>query len=214
MRRDTFARTLRALGLVAAIAAPLAGCTSTQTQGKSPAYLIIDSLGASSGATSGSTAGSVLSSDVLTFVKTQIDGAEVRVPTIFADPGTVAFRLGLKDPGSVDTPSSPSATNFITVNRYHVLFIRADGRNQQGVDVPYAFDSAFTTTVTGSGSSAQFTLVRVQAKEEAPLKGLVGQPGGISTIAEVTFYGVDQAGHEVSVMGRIGVNFSDWGDPN
>ena len=47
------------------------------------------------------------------------------------------------------------------------------------------------------------------------LKQLAGGGGAlaISAIAEVTFYGSDQAGHEVSVVGRIGVNFADWGDP-
>jgi hypothetical protein len=49
-----------------------------------------------------------------------------------------------------------------------------------------------------------------------PLKLLVG--GGpaysISTIARITFYGQDQAGHEVSATGQISVNFADWGDPD
>ena len=63
--------------------------------------------------------------------------------------------------------------------------------------------------------TAGFTLVRVQAKQEAPLKALVGNGGAIaiSTIAEVTFYGTDQAGRPVSVTGQISVDFNDWGDP-
>ena len=40
-----------------------------------------------------------------------------------------------------------------------------------------------------------------------------GAQNVISTIAEVTFYGRDQAGNEVSVTGSISVNFSDFGDP-
>ncbi len=58
-------------------------------------------------------------------------------------------------------------------------------------------------------------LVRIQAKDEAPLKQLVNGGGAIaiSAIAEVTFYGADQAGREVSAVGRIGVTFADWGDP-
>jgi hypothetical protein len=35
----------------------------------------------------------------------------------------------------------------------------------------------------------------------------------LSTIAEVTFYGADQAGRAVQVVGRIGVNFANWSDP-
>jgi hypothetical protein len=96
-----------------------------------------------------------------------------------------------------------------------VQFIRADGRNTPGVDVPYPFDGGMTATVSGSGIKASFTLVRIQAKMENPLVTLQYRNAAstISTIAEVTFYGVDQAGHAVSVSGRIGVDFSDWGDP-
>jgi hypothetical protein len=35
----------------------------------------------------------------------------------------------------------------------------------------------------------------------------------ISTIAEVTFYGHDQTGREVSVVGRLTVDFGNFGDP-
>ena len=214
MRRDTFARSLRALGLVAALAAPLAGCTAAQKTGNSPAYLIIESLTGSNGAEPDDEDG-VLASDVVTLVKQQVNGQEVRVPTIYEDIGNVSFRLAMKDPGSIDAPSAPSTTNFITVNRYRVQFIRADGRNTPGVDVPYPFDGGMTATVSGSGIKASFTLVRIQAKMENPLVTLQYRNAAstISTIAEVTFYGVDQAGHAVSVSGRIGVDFSDWGDP-
>jgi hypothetical protein len=36
----------------------------------------------------------------------------------------------------------------------------------------------------------------------------------IHTLAEVTFYGSDQAGNEVSVAGLISVNFGDFADPD
>jgi hypothetical protein len=212
MRRDTFARTLRALGLVAAVAMPFAGCTQAQTTGKSPSYLIIESLTGSSGAEPDEEDG-VLASDVITMVSTRINGEEVQVPTIYEDLGNVTFRLGLKDPGSVDLPNVPSTTNFITVNRYRVQYIRADGRNTPGVDVPYPFDGAVTATVAGTGTKVSFTLVRIQAKVENPLVIIRNIAGTISTIAEVTFYGFDQAGNAVSVTGRIGVDFSNWGDP-
>lgn len=215
MRRDTFARSLRALGLAAALAAPLAGCTSTQTTGKSPAYLIIESLTGSRGAEPDDEEG-VLASDVVTLVKQQVNGQQVLQKTIYEDLGNVSFRLALKDPGSIDSPNAPSSTNFITVDRYRVQYIRADGRNTPGVDVPYPFDGAITATVSGSGTKASFTLVRIQAKMENPLVTLQYPYSGsaISTIAEVTFYGADQAGHAVSVSGRMGVNFSDWADPD
>jgi hypothetical protein len=206
-------RRLVTAGLLAA-AVSLAGCTAAQRDGQSPGYLIIDSLTAASGATPQEFS-NVLASDVQTMVKSDVDGKQVEVPTIFADPAAVAFRLALKDPGSPDNPTKPSTTNAITVTRYHVDFERSDGRNQPGVDVPYSFDGAFTATVTDAGASATFTLVRIQAKEEAPLMALINNGGArtISTIAHVTFYGADQAGHPVSASGDLAVNFADWGDP-
>jgi hypothetical protein len=83
----------------------------------------------------------------------------------------------------------------------------------QGVDVPFAFDSGVTQTIAAGGSaSVPFTLVRIQAKLEAPLQALGGHRGQlvISTIAHVTFYGHDQNGRDVSVEGNIEVDFADW----
>ena len=58
-----------------------------------------------------------------------------------------------------------------------------------------------------------FTLVRHQAKVEAPLGALASNFLIVSTIAEVTFYGHDQTGRAVSVMGKISVHFANFADP-
>ena len=125
--------------------------------------------------------------------------------------------LALKNPGTVASPTEPSALNAITVNRYRVVYRRSDGRNTQGIDVPYAFDGGMTVTVLpGEVAEGFFELVRVVAKNEAPLNRMV-QNGGVqafSTIAEVTFFGRDQAGNEVTVSGNITVSFADYGDPD
>jgi hypothetical protein len=189
-----------------------AGCTSAQREGASPAYLIVDSIEAASGAEP-TTFGGTLASDVITVVTRQQAGAEVQQATVLEDSGRVEFSLALKDPGSVTSPAQPTTTNFITITRYHVRFIRADGRNIPGLDVPYAFDGAFTVTVGSESQTATFTLVRSQAKQEAPLAALAAETGVISTIAEITFYGTDQAGRAVTTVGRISVNFANWSDP-
>jgi hypothetical protein len=181
----------------------LSGCTSQQLEGDSPAYLIVDSLAASRGDEPQTFSGT-LASDIVTN------------NTIWEDNLQVTLRLALKDPGSQSNPNTPTTSNLITVDRYHVEFVRADGRNTPGVDVPYAFDGGMTLTVEPSGSTTVVTLVRAQAKAEAPLAALAAPAGGnlvISTIAHVTFYGKDQAGRAVSVTGSIGVNFANYGDP-
>lgn len=163
-------------------------CGDLVRQGTASSFLVINELT--------SRDGDHLRSDVAT-----ADGG------ILEDVGTVSFSLQMKDPGG----AGPSPVNAITVNRYRVKFIRADGRNTQGVDVPFAFDGAFTVTVSGT-AAAGFTLVRAQAKAEAPLKALATSPVVLSTIAQITFYGHDQTGREVLVTGQMSVNFANWAD--
>jgi hypothetical protein len=55
--------------------------------------------------------------------------------------------------------------------------------------------------------------VRHIAKSEAPLGALAVSPVVITTIAEVTFFGRDQTGREVSVVAKITVDFGNFGDP-
>lgn len=209
-----FRTRLPAVALVAGALVVTAACGSVVRQGRASSYLIIDNLTASSGARAG-TFGNTLESDVVTNVKSTVGGQQVAVPTVYEDLGQVTLRLAMKDPGTTDSPTAPSPNNEITVNRVQVSYIRTDGRNTPGVDVPYAFEGAVTGTVTKNGIALSFVLVRVQAKLEAPLKALAGGGGSIviSTIAEVTLYGRDQTGNDVSVTGRISVNFADWGDP-
>ena len=206
-------RTLTA-GALSAMLIAASGCTSAVRSDSASSYLIIDTLQAAAGVKP-DTFGGHLASDVLTYVKKDVGGTQVLVPTIFEDIGQATFRLGMKDPGTTATPTAPSSANFITITQYHVNYVRSDGRNTPGVDVPYPFDGAVTLTIGASTATAAVTIVRLQAKTEAPLKALVGGNGAfaIATVAEITFYGKDQAGHEVSVTGKISVNFADWGDP-
>src|SRR5690242_20641753 len=101
--------------LVGLCAAGLSSCGGgALSQGRSPAYLVIDSLAAASGAEPGKF-GSVLASDVVTNVKQQVDGKEVHVPTVFEDPGQVTAHLNLKNIGTVDSPTAPTSNNAITI---------------------------------------------------------------------------------------------------
>jgi len=191
------------LAIIVSVGLASASCGDLTRQGTASSYLIVKALDGASGAEPG-TFGGTLASDVVTVVETSA--------TIFNDLGRVQFSLGMKDPGTAETPTSPTQANWITVDQYHVEFKRSDGRKEQGVDVPYAFDSAVTATVSGD-TTIPFTLVRQQAKQEAPLRALAANGLIISTIAEVTFYGHDQTGRRVSVAANIGVSFANFGDP-
>ncbi len=198
---------------VAVLLATLTGCGEVARAGRSPVQLVIVSLEAASGAEDDVFSGT-LRSDVVTVVQRQCGGQTVESPTVFDDPGRVTMRFILKDPGVPGGLASPTPLNAVTIERYRVEYIRADGRNQPGVDVPYPFDSAVTFTVPPDAeATAGFTLVRHTSKFEAPLAALAQSNVIISTIARVTFYGHDQAGNEISESGNIGIFFGNFADP-
>ncbi len=93
-------------------------------------------------------------------------------------------------------------------------YIRADGRNTPGVDVPYGFDGAFTGTVGAGEFTAGFELVGTSPKRKHRCGRWRATGVIISTIAEITFYGHDQTGREVSVTGQMLVSFGNFGDPS
>lgn len=104
----------------------------------------------------------------------------------------------------------------IVLDRYRVTYVRTDGRNTPGVDVPYPFDGAINFRVpVGVSASQPFMVVRQQAKLEPPLRDLAGGGGAIvvSVIAQIDFYGrqlvTDKA---VSVSGSLNITFADFGE--
>jgi hypothetical protein len=195
------------LAFIASVAAAAAACGVAE-QGRSPVLLRIDSLDASSGAGSQSFGG-YLNSDVQTIVKVN----NVDVPTRFSDSGRVTLSLVLRDPGAPGVAQTPTELNTVTVTHYRVVYRRTDGRNQQGVDVPWAFDSGMTISVPASAAVQQtFELVRVSAKFEAPLAALTVNGQALDLIADVTFYGKDMANNDILATGSIGITFANFGD--
>src|SRR5688572_3320978 len=200
MRRTTFIHRLGTLALLAAVGLTTVQCGDVARTGRSPAYVIISSIEAASGSEPDTFSG-FLNSDVFT------NGGVIN------DSGRATFRLALKNPGTPTAPLGPTTLNEITLTRYRVRFIRADGRNTPGVDVPYGFDGALTVTVPATGTAqGVFDLVRHANKREPPLSNIRGAGAArfINTIAEVEFFGRDQAGNEVQVTGSISVNFGDF----
>jgi hypothetical protein len=197
------------LGLLGAVAASavMAGCGSAFVRdSRSPSQLVINALQVGDNST--------LLSDVIRRATTPAPCSPASPCfSTFNDMATAEVEILLRDPGVPGSPSSPTAINQVTITRYRVKYRRADGHNIPGVDVPYDFDSAVTATVPPSGSTEfAFQIVRHAAKEEAPLASLRFSGDIISTIAEVTFYGRDQAGNDVSVTGYMGVDFGDFAD--
>lgn len=214
MRVKTMHQMTRAALVLLAVMA--AGCGKyVREQGRSPSQPVIMSLQGASGATP-TQFGGFLQSDVVTNVTSPAPcTSDSPCPTIFNDVGQVTMSLILKDPGQLGVASAPTDLNQVTFTRYHITYRRADGRNTPGVDVPFAFDGAATFTVSGGQSAtAAFEMVRHDAKLEAPLLALRSSAVSITTIADVTFYGRDQAGNDVAVSGSIQIDFGNFGDPS
>jgi hypothetical protein len=195
---------------VAVLAAASVSCGDVVRQGRAPVFLVIDVLQGSPGNTTPGPFGNPLVSDVLTNVTAPAPCSPTSpCPTIFNDLGQAVLRMVPKDVVNVTAPSS---NNAVTITRYRVTYRRTDGRNTQGVDVPYAFDGAVTGTVPPTGTlTLSFEVVRHVAKAEPPLAQLVSNPAIITTIAEITFYGQDQVGNDISVTGLLQIDFGNVG---
>ena len=203
-------RFIGIVGFAGAVAASTS-CGDVVRTGRSPVFLQVNLLQGATGNVAPGPMGTVVQSDVITNVTSPAPcSATTPCQTVFADPGQVILSSALKD---VTNPAGPTTNNDVTITRYHVAYRRADGRNTQGVDVPYAFDGAATGTVAVGGSlTLSFELVRHDAKMESPLVQLKGNPQILNVIADVTFYGRDLVGNDVSVTGSISIEFGNFGE--
>jgi len=198
---------MRILGLAAIVAAG-ASCGDVIRTGRSPVMLVINVLQAAQGNRPSALSGT-LTSDVITNVTSPSPcSVDTPCPTVFNDVGSVQFALAQKD-----TTVAPTSNNQVTIERYRVEYTRADGRNTPGVDVPYPFEGAVTGTVTPGGTlTLGFEIVRHVAKQDSPLVQLSSNPGIITTLTRVTFFGRDQVGNAISASGTITIDFGNFGD--
>jgi hypothetical protein len=199
-------RLLAAIVLVAATSA----CGDVIRQGKAPVVIVVDSFkGAPGGGFGAGTFTDNLRSDVIVnAISPAPCTAAAPCATVYDDSGQVTMHLAPKD-----IAIEPTSNNQVTITRYHVSFRRADGRNTQGVDVPFGFDGAVTGTIPPTGTlTLAFELVRHVAKGESPLAQLRTSPNIINTIADVTFYGTDLVGNAVTAAASMSIEFGNFGD--
>jgi hypothetical protein len=196
--------------MVFALAAAGASCGDVVRSSRSPSMLVVNLLQGSPGGGHGAnTFGGTLLSDVQVLITTPAPCTQTNpCATVYDDVGQAQLSLAMKDP-----TIAPTTNNAVTITRYTVTYRRNDGRNTPGIDVPFPFDGAVTGTVSGAGSlTLGFELVRHEAKFTGPLVQLVTDGNIITTIADVTFYGKDQVGNDVSVTGSMVIEFANFGD--
>jgi hypothetical protein len=195
---------------VLVLAAAGISCGDAVRQSTSPMLLVVNTLEAAptGGHGANTFTGNLLSDVVVLTTAPAPCSATSPCATVFNDLGRVTLA---SQPKNITV--QPTSNNQITINRYHVEYIRADGHNAPGVDVPFPFDGSATGTVPETGTLVMtFELVRHTAKEESPLAQLAGNPNIIHTIARVTFYGQDIVGNAISVTGSMNVDFGNFGD--
>lgn len=190
-------RWIRVLGLIG-IALLLFGCNPVEDASDSGSLLVLVSL---TGTDTGGQEANFLQSDVI-----------LSNGTVTADAAKAVFKVELLEPNSI---MGPSHFNDIKLTKYTVAYMRSDGRNQQGVDVPYAFDGSLSTLIEiGSTVNVSFIIVREVAKLEPPLINLhEGRGEGVLQVtAKVEFYGHDMADRKVKAVGYLTIFFADYTD--
>lgn len=140
------------------------------------------------------------------------------VTPVFNDNAELTFELV---PKNANGPVL-GAFNDVFLERYEVRYVRSDGRNTEGVDVPYRFTGGMATLVpaTGADTEAAIMVVRHQAKLEPPLRNLAfvnptvngGGVGILTVVAEITVHGRTTSGKGVSATGRLTISFADFAD--
>jgi hypothetical protein len=116
-----------------------------------------------------------------------------------------------------------SPVEHIYLKQYRVRFFRTDGRNTEGVDVPYSISGPlanlrFHTPGPGGDGEVELTvpitIVRHQAKLEPPLLNLrqLGTSFVITMIAEVTVFAETVQGENLQASGQLEVRFSNFVD--
>jgi hypothetical protein len=196
-------RTVSGLVSLAAVMLASTSCGDVVRTGRAPVMLVVNSL------SGGTPPASFVLSDVIVNLTTPDPCSPATpCPTVFNDPGSAALTVVMKD-----VTVSPTTNNSVTINRYHVSYTRADGRNTPGQDVPFPIDGFVTVTIAaGDTGSVGFELVRHTAKGESPLVQLKTNNNQISSRATVTFFGTDQVGNDISVTASIQVDFGNFGD--
>ena len=204
MRRRVIMKWLSIVSLVWVVF--FAGCkTQTESNDTTNTFVSVVSVEAIQGQGISPT-GEDLFSDIC-------DNSATAGCVVFNDSALITLRGQPKDQGS-----PLSTVNSIVFERYRVTYIRSDGRNVPGVDVPYPFDGAsnFQLLADGTTNDRILMVVRQQAKLETPLRELRGDAGApgnliLSVIAQIELFGRDGAGRSIKVTAFLNITFADFG---
>ena len=197
MSKKKSAGTLLMLAVLPAILM-LSGCNPLEDDSKSSSFIIVESV-----------VGTDTAGKVASFLQSDV----VRTNSIVvADVATATLRASLLDPAPI---LDPGQFNDIMLDRYIVSYSRVDGKNRQGVDVPYSFEGTLTQLLkVGTSTSVSFIVVREVAKLESPLIELAQNraEGVIETTAKIEIFGHDLVENKVKATGYLTIFFANYAD--
>ena len=205
-------KTLKIVGIVG-FAAMMTGCVPDWARQNNTGLIMAVSRVVGSQGGAGGTPGDILLSDV---------------NPDFNDDAIVTVSVFRKNP----LVSITSPLESVRLESYTVRYFRTDGHSVEGVDVPHRITGVLNSvlilppggdqTIT---ADAVVSIVRQQAKHEAPLVNLVGVrtvstgaliipgQGLITTIAEITVFARQvTTGEALSATGTLQVTFADFAD--
>jgi len=189
---------LKILGLIIVVLA-MTACNSCTDAGTSASMLQVVSLTGND--LQGEAGSTTVFSDVITEGSIINDNGVAAIQALPLDPMTDADQL---------TPYMD-----VTVDQIDVEFRRTDGRNVEGVDVPYRFTQPMNMVVPIADTvEIPFVLIRHMAKEQSPLLRLRDNLEVLHLVAVVTIHGKDLGGHRVTpVTGYVSVWCANFADP-
>jgi hypothetical protein len=186
-------------------------CTSVENDSRSASLLTVSNVEGAPGSP-GEAAGTPLLSDVCD----NPDGSPQDPDTcaVFNDNATVTFDNDFLQVGT-GSGLGTSYLNDILVTQYRVDYVRSNGRNTPGVDVPFGIDGTMDIRVpVNSTASASVLVVRHTAKQEPPLSEITTGEGEkvITANAQMRFFGHDIAGRDVSATGFLEIHWANYGE--
>jgi len=203
MEKMKMTRTTITILAILSICLYFTSCNPIEDESRSATLLIINNL---TGYDIEGNESNFLQSDVL-----KVDSTTGNA-YVTADSAKASLTAQLLEP---DAPLGSSLYNSIQVTRYVVSYIRTDGKNTEGVDVPYSFEGSLSTLIeVGQTVDISFIIVRAAAKLEPPLINLAEgrAEGTISVTAKVEFYGHDLANRNVKATGYLTIVFANYID--
>jgi len=191
---------MKIFGLII-VALLLVSCVAKENDSTSSSFLVINSL----------TGTDLQGNEGSTTVFSDVDSAG----SIINDNGVAEVSALIYNPL---TDTDVSYYNNVIVDQIDVEFRRTDGRNVEGVDVPYRFTQPMNWLVeVDEVAEIPFILIRHVAKLEAPLLALREVPSQgivLQLVAIVTIHGKDLGGHRVApVSGYLSVWCANFADP-